>query len=234
MSTSPEPSPVNGHSSPDPNNVSVQLLDPEPSDSDSDLSDAPAPDLGSPSASQDELDDTAGNGRVDDFEDPQTSSDEEEDAPNDGDFDDAGDAASLASNGDGDQVEAVSSDNSSTRSKRKLAVNFEDEYMRENPELYGLRRSVSCRSSALPLEQCANPLLKSRPQQRRKIVSLPSPPLVLSLADPLTNFVHRLKTMILRSPTPLLPTDVRLRSDAQSAPYLVSSPYLVGNACKLG
>lgn len=145
MSTSPEPSPVNGHLSPASNNVSVQLLDPEPSDSD--LSDAPAPDLGSPSASQDELDDTAANGHVDDFEDPQTSSDEE-DAPNDGDFDDAGDAASLASNGDGDQVEAVSSDNSSTRSKRKLAVNFEDDYMRENPELYGLRRSVSCRSSA--------------------------------------------------------------------------------------
>ncbi|PSR99437.1 P-loop containing nucleoside triphosphate hydrolase protein [Coniella lustricola] len=149
MSTSPEPSPVNGHLSPVPNNASVQLLDPELSDSD--LSEAPAPDLGSPSASPDDLDDTAANGRADDFEDPQTSSGEEQDAPNDEDFDDAGDAASLASNGDNGQVEAVSSDDSSARSNRKLAVNLEDEYMRENPELYGLRRS-------------------SRPQQRRKIL----------------------------------------------------------------
>ncbi|KAF3764970.1 hypothetical protein M406DRAFT_260476 [Cryphonectria parasitica EP155] len=146
MSSSPESSPVNGHISPVANHVSVQLLDPEPSDSD--LSDAPAPDLGSPaSASRDELDQAATDGRADDFDDPSSSSDE--DAPNDGDFDDTLEAASPVSNGD--QIEAASSDDSRTASKRKAGAGLEEEYMRENPELYGLRRS-------------------SRPQQRRKIV----------------------------------------------------------------
>lgn len=143
MSASPESSPVNGHTSPVVKPVSVQLLDPEPSDSD--LSDAPVPDLGSPaSASRDELDPIAANGRPDDFDDPSSSSDE--DAPNDGDFEDAVDAASPISNGD--RAEPASSDDSRGASKRKAGHSLEEDYIRENPELYGLRRSVRCHGRA--------------------------------------------------------------------------------------
>lgn len=137
MSDSPESSPVNGHESPIANHVSVQLLDPEPSESD--LSDAPAPDVESPSSeSQDALDQTVADDRVDDFDDPSSSSDE--DAPNDGDFDDLAAAPSPGSNDE--HIEAAASDDSRTASKRKAVVSLEDDYIRENPELYGLRRSV--------------------------------------------------------------------------------------------
>lgn len=139
MSSSPEASsPVNGHSEPVANHVSVQLLDPEPSESD--LSDAPVPDVDSPrSESPEEADQTADIGRADDFDDPSSSS--EEDAPNDGDFDDAADAPSPASNED--HLEAATSDDSRTAPKRKAAPAMdEDDYIRINPELYGLRRSV--------------------------------------------------------------------------------------------
>lgn len=139
MSDSPESSPVNGHESPVANHVSVQLLDPEPSESD--LSDAPAPDVESPSSeSQDALDRTAADDRVDDFDDPSSSSDE--DAPNDDDFDDLVAPPSPGSNDE--HIEAVASDDSRSGSKRKAGVSLEDDYIRENPELYGLRRSV-CR-----------------------------------------------------------------------------------------
>lgn len=143
MSASPESSPVNGHHSPVANHISVQLLDPEPSDSD--LSEAPVPDVETPSSdSHDALDQTAADDRADDFDDPSSSSDE--DAPNDGDFDDVAAAPSPDSN-DG-QIEAAASDDSRTASKRKAGLGMEDDYIRENPELYGLRRSVS--SLSLP------------------------------------------------------------------------------------
>lgn len=140
MSASPESSPVNGHHSPPVvPRVSVQLLDPEPSDSD--LSDAPAPDVETPSSSsQDELDQAATNGRVDDFDDRSSSSDV--DAPNDGDFDDAVDATSPESRHDQIEAAVSSDDDSRAASKRKAGPNHEEDYMRENPELYGLRRSV--------------------------------------------------------------------------------------------
>lgn len=139
MSDSPESSPVNGHESPVANHISVQLLDPEPSESD--LSDAPAPDVESPSSeSQDALEQPVADDRADDFEDNPTSSDE--DAPNDADFDDVEAAPSPASNDE--NIEAAASDDSGAASKRKAGGGLEDDYIRENPELYGLRRSV-CR-----------------------------------------------------------------------------------------
>lgn len=140
MSDSPESSPVNGHESPVANHVSVQLLDPEPSESD--LSEAPVADADSPSScSQDALDQTVANDRVDDFDDPSSSSDQ--DAPNDGDFDD--DLAAVPSPGSNDElIEAAASDDSRTVAKRKAGSSLEEDYIRENPELYGLRRSVRC------------------------------------------------------------------------------------------
>lgn len=47
---------------------------------------------------------------------------------------------------------SVSSDASSHTRKRKLDVD-DDQYMQENPELYGLRRSV-CRTLPSPLTSC--------------------------------------------------------------------------------
>lgn len=146
MSDSPESSPVNGHESPVANQVSVQLLDPDLSESD--LSEAPAPDVESPSSeSQDALDQTLADDRVDDFDDPSSSSDE--DAPNDGDFDDLAVAPSPGSNDE--HIETAASDDSRTASKRKAGGGLEEDYIRENPELYGLRRSVCCQSSSMPL-----------------------------------------------------------------------------------
>lgn len=140
MSPSPDSSPVNGLVSPVTNTVAVQLLDPEPSDSD--LSDAPVADIESPSSnSQIEADQAAADGRVDDFHDPSSSSDE--DAPNDGDFDDVAEPASPGSrNGQIVAASAASSDDSREVSKRKAAPIDEEEFIRDNPELYGLRRSV--------------------------------------------------------------------------------------------
>ena len=43
-----------------------------------------------------------------------------------------------------DDAEASSSNDSSRATKRKAASNLEDDYMRNDPELYGLRRSVGC------------------------------------------------------------------------------------------
>lgn len=141
MSASPVSSPANGHVSPVANTVSVQLLDPEPSDSD--LSDAPAADIESPSSnSPGDVDQAGADARADDFDDPSSSS--EEDAPNDGDFDDVAEHASPGShNGEIEAAaSAASSDDSRTTSKRKADPIDEDDFIRDNPELYGLRRSV--------------------------------------------------------------------------------------------
>lgn len=68
---------------------------------------------------------------------PSDSSDN--DAEDDGDFDAPGSPASVQSNVDGDRAASASA---RPVAKRKAAQAIEDEFMRENPELYGLRRSV--------------------------------------------------------------------------------------------
>lgn len=141
MSPSPVSSPLNGHISPVANTVAVQLLDPEPSDSD--LSDAPVADIESPTSnSPDKLDQVAADGRAEDFDDHSSSSDQ--DAPNDGDFDDVAEPASPVSHSGliGATASAASSDDSRDASKRKAAPMDEEEFIRDNPQLYGLRRSV--------------------------------------------------------------------------------------------
>ncbi|KUI60423.1 Chromodomain helicase hrp3 [Cytospora mali] len=150
MSASPESSPANGHVSPVANPVAVQLLDPDPSDSD--LSDVQAPDVASPSSdSANNLNSTALDGPADISD--EASSPSENDASDDGDFDDVADSpASPRSNDGHNEAAASASDDSRTASKRKAGgPSLEEEYIRENPELYGLRRS-------------------SRPQQRKMIV----------------------------------------------------------------
>lgn len=140
MSASPESSPANGHVSPVATSVAVQLLDPEPSDSD--LSDVQAPDVASPSSdSANNFDSTARDGRADDFDGASSPSDNG--ASDDADFDEVADSpASPRSNGPAEGA-ASASDDSRTAPKRKAGGSLEEDYMRENPELYGLRRSVS-------------------------------------------------------------------------------------------
>ncbi|KAG8165372.1 hypothetical protein KVR01_005647 [Diaporthe batatas] len=148
MSASPESSPANGHVSPVATSVAVQLLDPEPSDSD--LSDVQAPDVASPSSdSANNFDSTARDGRAVDFDGASSPSDNG--ASDDADFDEVVDStASPRSDGPAEGA-ASASDDSRTAPKRKAGGSLEEDYMRENPELYGLRRS-------------------SRPQQRKPIV----------------------------------------------------------------
>ncbi|KAH8837459.1 hypothetical protein MCOR27_004667 [Pyricularia oryzae] len=148
MSTSPEPCPTNGHHS-------DIVVDPDIPGmnghrSDSDLSDAaegevevqmPSPDSEpeSPNPAQD----------ADDVDDHEVSEPSDNDASEDGDFDAAESPASARI--DAQQSERSSSADSRRHAKRKAAGALEEDFMRENPELYGLRRS-------------------NRPTQRRKIV----------------------------------------------------------------
>jgi chromodomain-helicase-DNA-binding protein 1 len=138
MSTSPEPSPVNGHASPSADEYSAHVTN--GNQSDSDLSDArpAAVDVASP-----ESDDAAGSPdeepgfAQEEHEEQSDSSDN--DAQDDGDFDAAGSPASVQSNDDADRAASASP---RPLPKRKATQVVEDDFMRENPELYGLRRSV--------------------------------------------------------------------------------------------
>ncbi|KAK4154619.1 P-loop containing nucleoside triphosphate hydrolase protein [Chaetomidium leptoderma] len=147
MSTSPDPSPVNGHVSPSADEHSTHIADGNLSDSD--LSDgqpagvgAASPESADAAGSPDEGPEFA----PEEQEEPSDSSDHE--SPNDGDFDAAGSPASIQSN---DASDRAASPSAPTAAKRKSGHAIEDDYMRDNPELYGLRRS-------------------SRPTQRRAVV----------------------------------------------------------------
>lgn len=144
MSTSPERSPVNGHHSPSPDENTSYYGNGHQSDSDlSDVQHAPA-DAGSP-----EYHDADADADADDVENPvehpevtfQGPSDSEDnDASDDGDFDAAGSPASVQSHDD--HPRRTMSVSERPAPKRKAAQVVEEDFMRENPELYGLRRSV--------------------------------------------------------------------------------------------
>lgn len=145
MSTSPELSPPNGiASSPRGDIVAVQT---NGHPDESDLSDIQAaaevvvsPRPASPSGYRD-ADADADADIADEDEDSESVNN---DASDDADFDMADSPASVQSIQEDDDVEEAASSSESQRApKRKApAVVLEDDYMRENPELYGLRRSV--------------------------------------------------------------------------------------------
>ena len=150
MSTTPDPGPVNGHASPSADEYSTHMAD--DARSDSDLSDtqpagvnAASPESADAVGSPDEGPEFA----PEDQEEPSDSSDH--DAQDDGDFDAAGSPASMQSN-DNDASDRAGSASARAVAKRKTAQTTEDDYMRENPELYGLRRSVCyCPSTSVVL-----------------------------------------------------------------------------------
>ena len=100
-----------------------------------------------------------------DFED-EPSEPSDNDVSDDGDFNDAHSDADADADPDPDAVvngddddDAGSSGDSSRTSKRKASTLLEDDYMRSNPELYGLRRSV-----CIPSHRFHKPYLRVRPR----------------------------------------------------------------------
>lgn len=139
MSSPLEPGPINGFRSPQGGSPSPIVARGHQSDSDlSDVHDNAAVPVSS-SPSPDPNDSTGYINGAPDFAESDSSGDDNN-ASDDADFDMDDDAASIVqSDGAGD---AHSSSNDSQRpSKRKVAAR-EDEYIKANPELYGLRRSV--------------------------------------------------------------------------------------------
>lgn len=148
MSSSPEPAYANGHASPTIQSTNKIELDDRASISDlSDANDAPlvarhvATSPTPSSGHEDSIHDL--DAHADDIADEST--DEDLNASDDGDFDAEDDAAGSQSDVPRD---AGSSSSSSHRAAKRKAELAEDEHMRENPELYGLRRSVCCQAFA--------------------------------------------------------------------------------------
>ena len=136
MSALTEGGPLNGHISPEeidiPGAASDQRgSDSDPSDARPQMSDRRSP--SPPAHAEDEL-----NG-VDEGHDPaESDASTPDNASEDADFDVQ---ESPASNHDEAMPDRPSSSDSNRAPKRKAAV-VEDDFMRANPELYGLRRSV--------------------------------------------------------------------------------------------
>jgi len=141
MSSSPEPAYANGHASPTIHPTNKIELDDRASISDlSDADDAPLV------ARHVAASPTPSSGHEDSIHDPDAhaddiadeSTDEDLNASDDGDFDAEDDAAGSQSDVPRDTGSSSSSSHRAAKRKAELA---EDEHMRENPELYGLRRS---------------------------------------------------------------------------------------------
>ncbi|KAI1077094.1 P-loop containing nucleoside triphosphate hydrolase protein [Whalleya microplaca] len=135
MSSSPEPSPVNGHVSPSAAPDTRIILDDRVSESDlSDVNENAASPVRNGSSHDAELDQ--------DFPDAAESSDDDNNnnnnASDDADFD--MEDSPVPSQSDVPQDDRSTSNDSRRAPKRKVAAD-EDDYIRENPELYGLRRS---------------------------------------------------------------------------------------------
>ena len=111
--------------------------------SDSDLSDAQPARVGAAFSESPESPDALGSpDSGPEFapdEQGEQSESSDHDALDDGDFDGPGSPRSVQSN---DASDRASSPSGRTAAKRKATQVIEDDYMRENPELYGLRRSV--------------------------------------------------------------------------------------------
>lgn len=171
MSSPSEASPVNGHASPLADDRTENIANGYQSDSD--LSDAQPVSRDTPSPdSPDVLGSTAVKPELS-FQEASESSDN--DASGDADFD--MEASPQSAQSDVENSRPTSSNGSRRALKRKSAQVTEDDFMRDNPELYGLRRSV--RSLVTTHCEKANIHPQSRPTQRRQIVSCPDVGLII-------------------------------------------------------
>ncbi|KAI1337451.1 P-loop containing nucleoside triphosphate hydrolase protein [Xylariaceae sp. FL0016] len=140
MSSSPEGSLANGDTSPAIGDGTRLVLDDRASESDlSEVNETAAvPDSSSPSPSPIHHESDQDAEAEPDFENAAESSNDEGNASDDADFD--MEDSPAPSHSDVAQDERSTSDDSRRPAKRKAPVE-EDDYIRENPELYGLRRS---------------------------------------------------------------------------------------------
>ena len=146
MSTSSGASPVNGHLYPSVDDHSENEVNGDQSDSD--LSDVQAADVDGPSSISVDVAGSAAQMRAVALEDPSESSDN--DAAHDDDFDMA-DSPASAQSSEGARGASIES---RPAVKRKAAQVVEEDYMRENPELYGLRRSVRVATRISSMNAC--------------------------------------------------------------------------------
>ncbi|GJC86994.1 chromodomain helicase hrp1 [Colletotrichum liriopes] len=145
MSSPLEPGPTNGYRSPEGDSPSAIVAAGHQSDSDlSDMRDNAAR-LASSSPSLDPNDSTGYINGAPDFAETESSGDENN-ASDDADFDMDEDVASVVqSDGAGD---VHSSSNDSQRPTKRKPAAREDDFIKANPELYGLRRSPSTDSDS--------------------------------------------------------------------------------------
>lgn len=139
MSTSPDPGPVNGYASSSADEHSTHVTngvqsDSELSDSRPAVVDVASPESADAAGSPDEEPGLA----EEEHEEQSDSSDNN--VQDDEDFDATGSPASVQSIDDDDDRAASASPRPAA--KRKATQVIEEDFMRENPELYGLRRSV--------------------------------------------------------------------------------------------
>lgn len=139
MSTSPDPGPVNGHLPPAADDHSTHLANGNQSDSELSEAQPAAAGVASPESADavGSPDDGPAPAQEEEHEEPSASSDNDN-AQDDGDFDATGSPESAQSN---DTPARATSSSARASAKRKAQI-MDDEYIRENPELYGLRRSV--------------------------------------------------------------------------------------------
>lgn len=90
----------------------------------------------------------------------------DDNASDDGDFDME---ESLPSQNEDAAEDHASSTDSNQTSKRKAPVE-EDEFIKANPELYGLRRSVRCEKFSPSTCSYLLTIMQTRPREQRKIV----------------------------------------------------------------
>ncbi|KAL1865214.1 hypothetical protein VTK73DRAFT_5451 [Phialemonium thermophilum] len=145
MSTPSEEGPANGHLSPAVNDKDEKALNGDKGDGD--LADVPPANDAVPASPSTLVNDSVAAKPAISPEVHSASSDD--DASDDADYD--MEASPQSAQSDAESAKPATSPAARPPAKRKSTLVTEDEYMRENPELYGLRRS-------------------SRPVQRRKIV----------------------------------------------------------------
>ena len=140
MSSSPEPDLANGDNSPEPEPVSPDMRELGERASQSDLSEVnDTAHQRSPSPSRSASSDQRESPQPVEQEMVESSDDDNNNASDDADFD--MEDSPAPSQSDAPQDQRSTSNDSRRTVKRKAAVE-EDDYIRENPELYGLRRSV--------------------------------------------------------------------------------------------
>ncbi|KAK3496665.1 P-loop containing nucleoside triphosphate hydrolase protein [Neurospora hispaniola] len=181
MSTSPESGPVFGHVSPPADDSHFNFTN--DTESTSDLSDVNAAEA-DPNDDADAQSYQPADEAVSPIQKPELTLEEASDSASDNDASDDGDFDAPDSPRSAQSNEVVSASSSRTVVKRKVAHATEDDYIRENPALYGLRRSsrptqrraqiIDSDEEDEPSESDATPVSRKPAKRRRVERSLPA------------------------------------------------------------